>query len=134
MLLQKYGGIYIDLDEHCIKSFDNDILKSKVISGSWWDKRKDNEEVKNNNNIMAINNPKLIENLIQYCNGQIEEKRKTLPSTWRCRLFQHSVSQRMFTRWCKLNKIKSDININNYLITQTYKPCSWITSMGKKVT
>ena len=30
LLLQKYGGMYIDLDEENIKSFDSKILNSKV--------------------------------------------------------------------------------------------------------
>lgn len=132
LLLQKYGGMYIDLDEENIKSFDSKILNSKVITGVWVDKKK-NKVNYNNNNTIAINDKVLIQNLIDYCNTQIIEKKKTLPPTWKCRLFQHSVSQMMFTRWCKLNKINSDVDILDYLKTTDEENCSWITSMGRRV-
>jgi len=131
LLLEKYGGIYIDLDEKNIHPFDLKITNSNIITGSWFDKN--GVEHINNNNTIAINDKELIHDLILYCNSQIEEKKKTLPSSWKCRIFQHSVGQMMFTRWCKLRKIKTDINILDYLNTNDEENCSWITSMGKKV-
>tara|TARA_R100000654_G_C2665295_1_gene125299 strand:+ start:494 stop:1126 length:633 start_codon:yes stop_codon:yes gene_type:complete len=132
LLLQKYGGIYIDLDEENIQSFDSKILNSKVITGVWFDKKKNKINL-NNNNTIAINDKVLSQNIIDYCNSQIIEKKKTIPANWKCRLLQHSVGQMMFTRWCKLNKINSDVDICDYLKTTDEDNCSWITSMGGKL-
>tara|TARA_R100000479_G_scaffold176476_1_gene131123 strand:+ start:7575 stop:8207 length:633 start_codon:yes stop_codon:yes gene_type:complete len=132
LLLKKYGGIYIDLDEENIKKFDDKILDCKIITGVWIDK-KNNKHNYNTNNTIAINDKVLIQNLIDYCNSQIIEKKKSLPPTWKCRLLQHSVGQIMFTRWCKLNKLNSDINILEYLKMTDEENGSWITSMGRKI-
>ena len=132
LLLDHYGGIYIDLDEINIKSLDTPILNSKIITGIWMGGVR-NKVNYNNNNTIAINDKELTKSLIEYCNSQIIEKKKTLPPSWKCRLFQHSVSQMMFSRWCKINKINSDVNILEYFKTTDEENCSWITSMGKTV-
>ena len=63
------------------------------------------------------------------CYSQIVEKKKSLPSTWKCRLFQHSVSQVCFTRFSKLKKITSDLDYLDYFKTDATETCSWLYSI-----
>lgn len=132
LILDHYGGIYIDLDETPIKPLDSYITSSKIITGTWYSASK-KKFIEHNNNIIAINDKKLTKDLIKYVGEQIIEKKKSIPACWKCRLFQHSVGQRCFTRWCKKNKHFSDINTLNYFETTNLKNnCSWLTSFGKK--
>lgn len=123
MLLHHYGGIYVDLDEQNIRP----LIESNLFFGKWFNFKTDKWIT--NNNILMIDDKTLCKELIDYVNSQIVEKKKSLPSTWKCRLFQHSVSQVCFTRFSKLKKITSDLDYLDYFKTDATETCSWLYSI-----
>ena len=123
MILHYYGGIYVDLDEKNIKPLE----EFDIFYGKWYDTKKQIWDI--NNNVIMIKDKLLLKELIDYVNTQIEEKKKSIPSTWKCRLFQHSVSQLCFKRFCKLKKLISEKDYSNYFITEANETCSWIKSI-----
>jgi len=127
MLLHHYGGIYIDLDERCIKPLE----EFKFFYGKWYDTKTDKWIT--NNNIMMIEDKTLCKELIDYVNSQIIERKKSIPPTWKCRLFQHSVSQVCFKRFCKLKNLVSDADYLDYFKTESTETCSWLYSIKNKI-
>lgn len=132
LILNTYGGIYVDLDELNIRPFDKKFTKSEFIIGSFESKTAGNII---NNNIIAINDKKYTKKLIDYCNNQLIEKKESIPKTWKIRLFLHSVGAQMFKRFCKLNKIETDIDTRIYFKQHKAKDfnLSWIASFGNKI-
>lgn len=112
LILWKYGGVYIDLDVCCKQSIEDFSTICGVTDG------------KINNNVIKITKIQSYE-LLQY--AMSEYKRITdnkLYSKWAGRHFINSVSAGMFKRWCKNNKIVSDIKFEDYFWDEECK--SWV--------
>lgn len=133
LILNKYGGIYLDLDEQCIKPFDDKFCNSKTILGKWI-KLTNNKEIINNN-IIGFQNKEICKKLIDYSISQYEYRQKSMPESWKVRKFLHSVGATMFFRFCKINKISSDIDSFEYIKQKKSKDgqLSWILAFNRKI-
>jgi len=126
LILQEYGGIYIDLDVSCKIPLSkiNDKNRVPKILGKWVDPK--TGKVRINNNVISLDT-KLYPKLIKYAISQYNEK-KQMPiyKTWKKRRFLHSVSSKMFARFAKINKIE-DNKIEFVQMFEDEQGESWVT-------
>ena len=108
LLLDKYGGIYIDLDVICkipLSTIDTKIKVPEIL-GSWFNTKTNKWE--SNNNVISLE-PKLYPKIIKYAMEQYYEKKKMkIYQTWKKRRFLQYVGVRMFKRFIKLNNVKNN--------------------------
>ena len=112
LILNKYGGMYMDLDVHCIKELPCDIILGE-----------DNKPAVNNNviNLKTTDYEKLLEFSVQEYNRIINND---LYLKWKGRKLLNSVGAYMFKRFCKRNNIISSINFKDYFVDSEDR--SWI--------
>ena len=108
LIMDKYGGMYMDLDLRLKKTLPKDL---KVAIGSSYTSK--GEAI--NNNVIYFKDKVLNKNLLDYCVSEIKRiEDKGLFKKWSGRHFLNSVSAYMFKRFIKKNKLKSDIDFREY--------------------
>ena len=123
LVINKLGGIYIDLDIEPKPDADlYDLLDMKYIINKWMDPKTLKWEV--TNSILGAGIGDLTP-LIEYVIGETERCRK-IPcyKIRKIRFMLHTVGVRAFKRWCKIKKISYTPTIHNY--TFDHMACSWI--------
>ena len=126
LILQEYGGIYIDLDVSCKIPLSkiNDKNRVPKILGQWTDPK--TGKIRINNNVISLDT-KLYPKLIKYAISQYnEKKRMPIYKTWKKRRFLHSVGSKMFVRFAKINKIE-DNKIEFVQMFEDEQGESWVT-------
>ncbi len=113
IFLCKYGGMYVDLDVISTDNFekikDDDIIVGRTST-------RENIKYENNNNIIKLT-PELNLKLKNFCNQQFYEKCEiNIYHTWKKRFLLRTVGAQMFSKFCKLNKIKFNDNFDDYFI------------------
>jgi len=133
LILNKYGGIYLDLDEECIKPFDDKFCNSKTILGKWINLTNNKETI--NNNLIGFQSKEICKKLVDYSISQYEYRQKSMPESWKIRKFLHSVGNTMFIRFCKNNKLNSDIDPDEYIKQKKSKDgnITWILAFNRKI-
>ena len=112
LILNKYGGMYMDLDVYCKKK-----LPDSVILGQ------DNKPAVNNNIIKLKNED--YKKLLDFCVSEYKRiADENLYSKWKGRHLLNSVGAYMFKRFCRNNDIKSSIKFKDYFIDAESR--SWI--------
>ena len=101
LILEKFGGIYLDLDVVCKIPLNN-----SYYIGFWEDKKKSNYKI--NNNIICLEKS-LYPKLINYSLEQFDYREISMPKSWVVRKFQNTVSAGMFRKFIKNNKSKKEI-------------------------
>ena len=115
LVLTRMGGIYIDMDVRCKKPLPN----VDIILGGVYDIKD-----KINNNVIRLT-ADLNQRLLNYCVEEYKRiKSKDLFSTMPGRRFLHSVSATMFARFCRINKVRSDIPFRPFFYDEAAR--SWI--------
>jgi len=110
LILDKYGGIYIDLDVYCIIPLD----PNKFIVGQWYDEKISKWKI--NNNVICIEHS-LYHKLIKYAIEQYHIKKNIhVYKTWVKRRFLESVGAYMFRRFIK----KHDANNNELIFNKMF--------------
>jgi len=115
LVLNKIGGIYIDLD--CEPNFDLDLFslyQKKYIIGSWFNPKRQKYEV--GNGIIGCCCGDLT-SLIKYCIGETERiNSMEVYEVRKARAMLNSTGVRAFKRWCKLEKLTYTPEISDYVI------------------
>ena len=125
-ILYKYGGFYIDCDCGCKQS----IQHLDYIVGSF-DHHKGQNENNLNCNVIKFKTQEEYKQLLDFCVSEykrIQDKQLYLKMPGRHYL--HSVSARMFMKFCKKHKIKSDINFSDYFWDEEGK--TWLSTVCGK--
>ena len=108
LILEKYGGIYLDLDVACkipLSKIDRRDVVPQIV-GRWPNPKTKKMEL--NNNVISLS-PRLYPELIKYAISQYKEKKAMkIYKTWKKRRFLQSVGSKMFIRFVKINKVKDN--------------------------
>ena len=124
LVINKLGGIYIDLDIEPKHDADlYDLLDMKYIINKWQDPKTLKWEV--TNSILGAMEGDLTP-LIEYVKNETERCRK-IPcyKIRKIRFMLHTVGVRAFKRWCRIKKISYTQTIKNYTID--HMASSWTT-------
>lgn len=121
LILWKYGGIYIDMDVCCKKSIEG----YDIICGCSVGRNNKDGSVKINNSVIKLKDKESAKSLVDFAVSEYKRIRdnnmyKGMPG----RHFLNSVSAHMFGKWCKKNKISSDIKFEDYFWDEESK--SWM--------
>ena len=123
IVLNKEGGIYVDLD--ICPNFDtdiNDLLIKQIILNKWYDPKKKRFEL--NNALMGIR-PGFFFELIKYSVDEYLKRVNNITyKCWKIRFMMHTTGTRMFKRWCLKNKLDYTDEIHHYVTDHQH--CSWI--------
>jgi len=130
IIINKYGGVYIDLDiepnYNNNLDFNKYIESSKYILNKWYDPKKNKWEI--NNALMGFPSNSF-NDLIKY---SIEEtnKRKNNETykKWKIRYMLQTTGVRMFKRWCKIKKLNYSEDIHKYIIDHC--TASWLKNFN----
>ena len=126
LVLEKEGGIYIDLDisltNYGDKHFRNYVDSQDYILNKWQDPKTGKWEL--NNALMGF--PKgVLMGLINYSIDETLAKSKLdIYKKWKIRYMLHTTGARMFKRWCKMNKLTYSEDIHKYV--KDHCTNSWI--------
>lgn len=126
LVLEKEGGIYIDLDisltNYGDKHFRNYVDSRDYILNKWQDPKTEKWEL--NNALMGF--PKgVLMGLINYSIDETLAKSKLdIYKKWKIRYMLHTTGVRMFKRWCKMNKLTYSEDIHKYV--KDHCTTSWI--------
>ena len=115
LVINKLGGIYIDLDIEPKHDADlYDLLDMKYIINKWQDPKTLKWEV--TNSILGAMEGDLTP-LIEYVKNETERCRK-IPcyKIRKIRFMLHTVGVRAFKRWCRIKKISYTQTIKNYTV------------------
>lgn len=112
MILEKYGGMYVDLDVSPTEKFDEikdrDIITALCMTTG-----------KTHNNAVIKLTPELCKKLRQFCINRFREKLNIeIYHTWKKRFLLQSVGARMFYQFCKKEKIPVFHEYNEYFHDQ----------------
>ena len=124
LVINKLGGIYIDLDIEPKHDADlYDLLDMKYIINKWQDPKTLKWEV--TNSILGAMEGDLTP-LIEYVKNETERCRK-IPcyKIRKIRFMLHTVGVRAFKRWCRIKKISYTQTIKNY--TVDHMASTWTT-------
>ena len=131
VLLNYYGGVYIDLDVHPLPrtilkmvNFDKYITSQDYILGSWYNTKTKKWEI--TNGVMGFEATKLT-SLINYSIEQVEEKSKLdIYKKWKIRFMLQTTGVRMFKRWCKHKKYDRSEDLYTYV--KDYATATWLSN------
>jgi len=114
LVINKIGGIYIDLDIEPKPETDlHDLLDMKYIINYWTNPKNGIREVTNS---ILGSEPGELKPLIEYVIGETERCRNILCYRIRkIRFMLHTVGVRAFKRWCKAKKISYTPTMHNYI-------------------
>jgi mannosyltransferase OCH1-like enzyme len=132
LIINKDGGVYIDLDIHPANKKNKINLAqlfeyNEYIIGVWYDKKK--EKLTPSNSIIYFSKKNKLNSLIKYSMEQTLLK-SSMPvyDTWIKRYMLHTTGVRMFIRWVNKNKIKYNSDISKYI--KDYETAAWHTNFG----
>jgi len=125
LILNKLGGIYIDLDiEPDIDRDLFDLLKDRIILNKWYDPVRCKWEL--NNALMGIR-PGQFNDLIDYSVNEYKSKEKMkIYNTWKIRFMLHTTGVRAFKRWAKKQKYDYTESIHEYVTDEM--TATWLDS------
>tara|TARA_R110002051_G_scaffold321277_2_gene408517 strand:- start:240 stop:842 length:603 start_codon:yes stop_codon:yes gene_type:complete len=122
IVLNKFGGMYVDLDVSPTDNFEK-IKDNEIIIGCSVNPDSPQGTYYVNDNVMKFP-PELSAKLLKYSMEQVDEKLKIgVYKTWLRRFYLHTVSAKMVYRFCQKHKISVDDNWHDYFIdynTQTW--------------
>ena len=126
LILQKYGGIYIDLDVICKIPLSSITEQWGVsvpeIVGAWCHPETNKWEI--NNNVISLR-PELYPKLIEYAMEQYYDKKDMkVYKTWKKRLFLQTVGCRMFKRFIKKYQVKNKLPFD--IMFQDQEGGAWV--------
>jgi len=114
LILNKEGGVYIDLDiyPHIEKDFF-DLLDQRYLFNFWINPKNNILEV--NNALMGVE-PGDFDSLIEYSIAETERCRKIpIYKCWKIRFMKQTTGVCMFKRWIKIKKWSFTLNIHDYV-------------------
>ena len=126
LILNKYGGIYIDLDiepnNTNEKDFNKYIENSDYILNKWFNPKTNKWEL--NNALMGFPKNSFNE-LIKYSIEEtIKRKNSETYKIWKIRYMLQTTGVRMFKRWCKIVGYTYSPDIHEYVIDHC--TASWL--------
>jgi hypothetical protein len=114
IILEKYGGMYVDLDVTPKDKFI-EIMNDDIIIGVWKSRNiKDHHKLLVNNSVIKLSteHSKLLR---KYCIDEYKNKLKIdIYKTWKKRFLLQSVGAAMFRRFCKNNNLVNSFNNNDF--------------------
>ena len=123
LVLNKEGGIYVDLDIE--PNFNKDIwplLEREIILNKWFDPKK--KEFELNNALMGVR-PGYFTDLINYSIKEYKKRETNVTfKCWKVRFMMHTTGTRMFKRWCLKQGLDYTDEIHDYVTDHQH--CSWI--------
>jgi len=130
LIINKYGGVYIDLDiepnYNNNLDFNKYIESSKYLLNKWYDPKKNKFEI--TNALMAFPSNSL-NDLIKYSiNETNKRKNNETYKKWKIRYMLQTTGVRMFKRYCKINKLNYSEDINKYVID--YCTATWLNDFN----
>ena len=123
LILNKEGGVYIDLDiyPHIEKDFF-DLLDQRYLFNFWINPKNNILEV--NNALMGVE-PGDFDSLIEYSIAETERCRMIkIYRCWKIRFMKRSTGVEMFKKWIKKRGWSFTLNIHDYVTDEM--TCSWI--------
>ena len=117
LILNKEGGVYIDLDIYPHKNKDFfDLLEQRYLLNYWTNPKTGIREV--TNSIMGCE-PGDFDELIKYSIGETERCRKiAIYQCWKIRYMKQTTGVCMFKRWIKIRKWGFTQNMHDYIVDE----------------
>jgi len=129
LIVNYYGGIYIDMDivPKEGKDIDTFFQSHDRITGQWHNNKvgtRDFGKFLISNSVIGAPVCGLV-SLINYAIEQVEEKDKiAVYKQWKIRYMLQSTGAQMFARWCKKKKYKNTPHLDDYI--KDYGVNSWL--------
>ena len=122
LILNKEGGLYVDLDIYPNKNMDIfDLIEKEYILNFWINKK----GIKEINNAMMGFEAGTLNDLILYSQEETARCRKMpIYKCWKIRFMLHTTGVRMFKRWAKKNKLVYTDNLHDYITDEM--TATWI--------
>jgi len=117
LILNKEGGVYIDLDIYPIREMDfKDLLEQRYLINYWTNPKTEIREV--TNSIMGIK-PGDFDDLIKYSISETERCR-LIPvyKCWKIRYMKQTTGVCMFKRWIKNRNWTFTLNMHDYIVDE----------------
>tara|TARA_Y100000593_G_C4319186_1_gene342775 strand:- start:2988 stop:3599 length:612 start_codon:yes stop_codon:yes gene_type:complete len=116
IILEKYGGMYVDLDITPNDKF-TEIMNDDIIIGVWKSRNiKDDFKILVNNSVIKLSK-EYASLLRKYCIDEYKNKLNIeIYNTWKKRFLLQSVGSAMFRRFCKKQNICNTFNNDDFEI------------------
>ena len=124
LIINKEGGIYVDLDIYPNPDKDIFDLLEKQYILNFWINKKGKKEI---NNAMMGFEAGALNDLILYSQEETARCRKMpIYKCWKIRFMLHTTGVRMFKRWCKKKKYTYTDNLHEYITDEM--TATWIAN------